>query len=931
MNERERYAQSEALFHELIELDPQTRQQRLQRLATADPDLHARMLALLAESVDLRARERALDALVEEARSFAGAESDVPTQVGPYRILRLLGEGGMGRVYEAEQLQPVQRRVALKLTRSGLDPERVMARFQAERQALAVLDHPNIARIFDAGSEADGRPWFAMELVDGEPITRYAKGRKLSLRQRIELLLPVCDAVQHAHRKGVIHRDLKPSNLLVVEQDGQPLPKVIDFGVAKAVQTESVDARLATRDGELVGTLEYMSPEQAAMGSVDIDTRSDVYALGLVLYELLVGELPMSVQELRRFAFDELCRRIREDDTPRPSERLASLSADGRVDTASTDWVRRLRGDLDSVVLKALAKDREQRYGTAAAFADDLRRFLDHQAVLARPPSLGYRIRKFVRRNTAASVAATAIAVSLVAATLIATAGLREAEQARIRAEASRASAEATAEFMIQLFQAADPRAHPGDDPSARDLLDRGVVSIASLNADPEVRARLLQSLGSAALAMGDYERAAPLIDQALALRESAASGDPLRLATLLDRRGALQRDRSEFAAAVQSHRQALAVLEQAGLARSVEAAGLLNNLGIALRRASDFEGAVATYQQALALSREIESQPSIGAASALANLAAVQQTRGDFAAARVAFTEALALFEQLRPPLHPDLGTLHSNLALSNRSLGDLQGSLAHIRAAREIDEASLPPDHPERADTLHNEAAVLKRLGQMEAAGQALQEARRIYAAALGEEHPRTLITADTQAQIDLAEGRAQAAAIELRRIADQLEKTATPSAQRHRCSVLRTLARAERSLGELSAAAQTARQAGLLAEQLERTEDQAIALLLQALIALDQQQDAAAQALWNQSLELAGACRNQPCMLDRADTSVLRAHYLARVGELEPALQSLALAVDSAGWNASLLQAPDLEALRPLAAWRSLEDRLAARLRD
>lgn len=420
----------ERRFHELEQLDPDQRAARLKELAQSEPDLYPELLRMLADSTEIGQGERLIDDLIGAAEEISGEGISDPEQIGPYRLEQLIGEGGMGRVYLAEQSEPVRRRVALKLTRRGLDSNEAIARFRAERQALAVLEHPNIARVFDAGSTAGGRPWFAMEYIDGVPITRWAAERTLSLAQRIELLLPVCEAVQHAHAKGLIHRDLKPSNILVVDDGGIGRPMVIDFGIARVVDLSLDERTQATRLGELVGTPEYMSPEQASLGEIDIDTRSDIYSLGLVLYELLVGELPMSGQQLRQLGFQAMCQAIREGDTPRPS-RAPTAS----IDSGTLSWRSRLKGDLDSVLLKALAKDRDQRYGTAAALADDLRRYLSNEPVLAQPPSLRYRAGKFMRRHRLPVAATAIVTVALLASTLIASVALLQTREALTEAE----------------------------------------------------------------------------------------------------------------------------------------------------------------------------------------------------------------------------------------------------------------------------------------------------------------------------------------------------------------------------------------------------------------------------------------------------------------------------------------------------------------
>ena len=339
--------------------------------------------------------------------------------IGRYKLLQQLGEGGMGEVYLAEQTDPVERRVAVKIIKAGMDSRQVIARFEAERQAIAIMDHPGIAKVFDAGTTEAGRPYFVMELVKGVPITQYCDEHRLDPRQRLELFQDVCHAVQHAHQKGIIHRDLKPSNVLVAEYDDHAVPKIIDFGVAKATQQRLTEKTMFTEVGTVVGTIEYMSPEQAKLNQLDIDTRSDIYSLGVLLYELLTGEPPFDRKKLRSAALDEMLRIIREEEPSRPSiklstsESLPSIAANRHVEPKKLGTI--LRGELDWIVMKSLEKDRTRRYETADAFADDIGKYLGDEAVLACPPSAAYRFRKFARRNKLQLSAAAASAVALVA------------------------------------------------------------------------------------------------------------------------------------------------------------------------------------------------------------------------------------------------------------------------------------------------------------------------------------------------------------------------------------------------------------------------------------------------------------------------------------------------------------------------------------
>src|SRR6188768_2399396 len=369
------------------------------------------------------------------------------TVIGPYKLIEPIGEGGMGAVWMAQQTEPVKRLVALKLIKPGMDSRQVIARFEAERQALALMDHPHIARVLDGGTTEGGRPYFVMELVHGVPVTRYCDDHHLTPRERLELFVPVCQAIQHAHQKGIIHRDVKPSNVLVTLYDGKPVPKVIDFGVAKATEQKLTERTLFTQYGTMVGTLEYMSPEQAEMSALGVDTRSDIFSLGVLLYELLTGSTPLTHHRMKEAAYAEILRMIKEEEPPRPSSRLsdsgealASISAQRKTEPAKL--TKLVKGELDWIVMKTLEKDRNRRYETANGFAMDVQRYLADEPVQACPPSVGYEFRKFVRRNRAAVLSAAAILVVLLAGIAGTTFGLfREAEQRKI-ADAERKKAE---------------------------------------------------------------------------------------------------------------------------------------------------------------------------------------------------------------------------------------------------------------------------------------------------------------------------------------------------------------------------------------------------------------------------------------------------------------------------------------------------------
>jgi serine/threonine protein kinase len=413
--------------------DPQDRRAYLEEACGADAGLRDRVHALLG------AFDRAGSFLLEPVANLGATSAfDSPrgngtemiatsplenagTVIGPYKLLERIGEGGMGEVWMAEQRQPMQRKVALKIIKAGMDTKQVVARFEAERQALALMDHPNIAKVSDGDATENGRPYFVMELVKGTPITRYCDDHRLTLRERLELFLPVCQAIQHAHQKGIIHRDIKPSNVLIAPYDpGAPgVPKIIDFGVAKAIGQRLTERTLYTGFGAVVGTLEYMSPEQAELTNQDIDTRSDIYTLGVLLYELLTGTTPLSYERMTHAAFMEMLRLVREEEPPKPSTRLSdskdslpSIAAQRHIEPARLPKL--VRGELDWIVMKALEKDRNRRYETANSLARDIEHYLHDEPVQACPPSAWYRLGKFARRNKSALAVAGLVLFFLV-------------------------------------------------------------------------------------------------------------------------------------------------------------------------------------------------------------------------------------------------------------------------------------------------------------------------------------------------------------------------------------------------------------------------------------------------------------------------------------------------------------------------------------
>jgi serine/threonine protein kinase/tetratricopeptide (TPR) repeat protein len=466
------------------------------------------------------------------------------TVIGPYKLLEQIGEGGFGIVFMAEQTQPVRRKVALKVLKPGMDTRQVIARFEAERQALAIMDHPNIAKVYDGGVTQSGRPYFVMDLVKGVPITEYCDQNHLTPRQRLELFIPVCQAVQHAHQKGIIHRDLKPSNVLVSRHDTTPIAKVIDFGVAKAMGQELTDKTLFTAFAQMVGTPLYMSPEQAGMSDLDIDTRSDIYSLGVVLYELLTGTTPFTKERFKRVAYDEIRRIIREEEPPKPSTRLSQSkdslpSISAQRHTEPVKLKKLVRGELDWIVMKALEKDRSRRYETANGLATDLQRYLADEPVHACPPSAGYRVRKFARRNRVALTTVAVVGLALVAGTAVSTwqavrATFAQAEAARQRDAATKAANQEKLanSLLADLLNAAVPEENARNKKvTAEELFHKAVQKIVQdrkFQDDPEVEANLRLTIGNTYAKLGMLPEAESNLRKAVELRLSALGAENL-------------------------------------------------------------------------------------------------------------------------------------------------------------------------------------------------------------------------------------------------------------------------------------------------------------------------------------------------------------------------------------------------------------------
>lgn len=693
-------------------------------------------------------------------------------QVGPFQINRVLGEGGFGVVYHAEQLRPIRRSVALKVLKPGMDSREIIARFEGERQALAQLDHPGIATILDAGVTDQGRPYFAMEYVPGISITTYADEHRLSIAQRVELMLEVCDAVQHAHLRGIIHRDLKPANILVSRDTGAATAttnpvvgarvRIIDFGIAKARTPGAGSAR--TMDGTFLGTPEYMSPEQAGSLGVDVDTRSDIYSLGVVLYELLTGRLPIEAPTRETNPL-ELIAMVREREPAKPSDRIAAQTKQTSFADLGYDprgiAVRRgtdvaalrveLARDLDWIVLKCLEKDRERRYTTARDLASDLRRYLTGEAVLASPPTLGYRATKFVKRHKLLVGAASAVGVALVAGTAAATWGYLQARTQRDAAVAARADAEretATAQavriFLQDVLAAGDPEKGATPTTTIREALDAAAKRVESgaFKEQPLVDAEVRMVLGDTYMSLGLFDAAEPHTTKAVAIRKQEVGGQDLKYAEAVNSLGYLLDELAKYPEAEAAYRACVEAFRAHRDTQPVNLAVAMNNLASLLRRTGRLEEAEKTWREAIGIVKDFPGRDETSFAQMLDNLGLCLRQQGKLDAAEALARDALETLKKTKaesPSVARSLGNLASLLQERGR-LADAEGLFAQ---ALEMQKKFFTPPHPEIVTALNNLAIVKNLRGEAAAGEPLMREALSMCEASLGPLHPETIFT--------------------------------------------------------------------------------------------------------------------------------------------------------------------------------------------
>jgi len=680
----------------------------------------------------------------EATLDFPAATIGLPApdlgSIGPYRLIRKLGEGGMGQVWLAEQSAPVKRQVALKIVKAGRYDDSALLRFDMERQTLAIMDHPAIAKVFDAASTAEGQPYFVMEHVPGFPITNYCDRQHLSIQERLALFVKVCEGVQHAHQKAIMHRDLKPSNILVVEVDGKPMPRIIDFGIAKAIAQQAEADTLLTRAGGMVGTPGYMSPEQADPTAPDVDTRTDVYSLGVVLYELLTGALPFDAKHWQNKPFHVVSRQLQEEDPPSPSTRISgdstSTTVAQRRNTDSRQLATLLRGDLDWITLKALERDRTRRYGSASELGADVGRYLRNEPVVARPSSTAYRTKKYIQRHKLGVTAATAMALLLIAFAVMQSIQLRRITRERDRADRVTA-------FMTDMFKVSNPSEARGNDIRAREILDKSAKDIdTGLTSDPELRAQMMNVMGTVYQSLGLSSKAEPLLRSALEIRQrilgprnpdTLQSESDLAIAMLAESH--LEEAEKLCRETMETRRQVLGPEHHDTVDSKVQLARILGF-------ESRYDEAEKLNRDALEVARRKWPQDRL-TATALSLLADTLTHQRKYPEAEKAAREALETDRLALGSDHPSVLRDMFNLA---GILAEEQHYAEAEKVQRELIESArrvLGPQHPGTLVAMSTMAALLqeeKRFAESEKLQREVFEAQR---QALGPEHASTLLT--------------------------------------------------------------------------------------------------------------------------------------------------------------------------------------------
>ena len=711
------------LLDAVLDVDPADRRRALEQAGASEDEIERVLQAFAGEDADFLA--------TPAAEALSATDTEALPGVPRFTVLRSLGKGGMGQVLLAQQTEPVERLVAIKLIRAAWLDDDVTGRFRAEQQALARLNHPAIAQFYEAGSTSDGRPFVVMEYVDGQPLTSWCVEKQEPVERRLSLFVSVCRGVEHAHRRLVLHRDLKPSNLLVTSGAEGPAAKIIDFGIAR-----SLGGRLSEdspRTGTAVlGTPDYMSPE--AFAGADLDTRTDVYSLGVVLYELLTGTRPFEEASADPTGW---MRRRTTEAPERPSiRRREARSGPQRGAERVLELPKRLRNDLDWIALRALAPDRDARYGSAADLADDIERALRDEPVAARPPGPFDRVARLARRYRTA----TAITlVSVVLAAVLSTTSLWRARQAEAQARTEAATSEEVIDFMVDLFEAARPSSEARGDVTAQELVLRGAERLADGDFPALQRARLLQTLADVQLRLGDFTSGRGLAGEALALREAELPPDHPDVIATLELLGNLERRAGELDAASPRLERVLEAAERTGNRPAL--ADALNSLANLRWRQERLEEAETLHRRALEIRRTLDD-PSATAAS-LNNVGVLLWSQRRFAEAETFFEDALGSYEEILGPDHPRVADTLGNLGLIRFNLSDFEGAVALQQRSLEIRERTLGTDHPETASALNNLATALRRLDRLEASERAQRRALAIRLEALGPDHADTRVS--------------------------------------------------------------------------------------------------------------------------------------------------------------------------------------------
>jgi serine/threonine protein kinase len=697
--------------------------------------------------------------------------------IGPYKLLRRLGEGGMGQVWLAEQTEPVHRHVALKLIRVGRYDDDILQRFRSERQSLAMMDHPSIAKVFDAGATPDGQPYFVMEYVPGVAITRYCDDKRLTIRQRLELFSRVCEGIQHAHQKAIIHRDLKPANVMVTEVDGKPMPRIIDFGLAKAIGPQVSDETMMTRAGDWVGTPGYMSPEQAD-GHLDIDTRTDVYSLGVILYVLLTGELPFDMTQWKKQPFYEAMRQLHEIDPLKPSTKIRKQDGDTLAKVAQRRHdeprmlVREVSGDLDCIVLKALEKDRDRRYATPLELAADVDRYLRNAPVSAHPASIAYRTRKYVRRNR--------LGVSFAAAGLVLLVGFAVTQAIEVRKiRQQRDRADRIAQFMTGIFKVPNPSEARGSTVTAREILDRASQQIGSnLNRDPELQAQLMKTMAQTYTGLGLYGRSQDLTEHALAIqtslfgernRETLASES--YLAQTLQAQGHLPEAEKSLEATIAAQRQVLGPKDRDTLAS-------MDRLGYVYSNEARHADAENMFRETLNTERKVLGPDDPQTLNTLNELAEILTPQGQYAEADQIYGELIAAQKRTLGPDHPATLLSMSHAAENLEEEGRLPEAEKLYSEVIASQRRVLGPEHPQTLRAMMMLALTLAKEGRCTDADKLQTQVIEIKTRVLGPTHNSTLQSMEMEALGLGREGRYADSDKMFRDVIETAEKTNQPA---------------------------------------------------------------------------------------------------------------------------------------------------------